>query len=105
MGPVRHERGQVVPALVLVMAAVVIVTLLVARAGGAAAGRARARTAADAAALAGVTGGRSAAEHIADEDGGSLESFHSDGDEVEVTVRVGDRRATARARSEVGPSW
>ena len=57
----------------------------------------RARTAADAAALAGVTGGRGAAATMAAANGGVLVSWARDGSEVTVTVRVGDHRALARA--------
>ena len=57
----------------------------------------RARTAADAAALAGVTGGREAAARIAAVNGGVLVAWTRDGHEVSVTVLVEGQRATARA--------
>lgn len=59
--------------------------------------RQRARTAADAAALAGVTDGRSGAADLARVNGGVLVGWSESGDEVRVVVRVGDRTATARA--------
>ncbi|MCB0968563.1 MAG: hypothetical protein KDB37_17155 [Ilumatobacter sp.] len=59
--------------------------------------RQRAQHAADAAALAGVSGGRSAASTLASANGGALVSFTERGDDVVVVVRVGDHDATARA--------
>ena len=59
--------------------------------------RERARTAADAAALAGVTGGRDAATEIAAANGAELVAWTRDGQTVTVTVRVDANRATARA--------
>jgi hypothetical protein len=59
--------------------------------------RERARNAADAAALAGVTGGRDASATLAADNGGVLVSWKRDGAAVTVTVRVDDSRATARA--------
>jgi len=59
--------------------------------------RQRARSAADAAALAGVTGGRQAAAAIAGANGASLVEFSQVGHEVLVTVQVGDQRGDARA--------
>jgi uncharacterized membrane protein len=64
--------------------------------------RAQARTAADAAALAGAAEGRSGAQAVADANGAVLESFASLGDDVEVRVRVGSTHATARARRDRG---
>lgn len=59
--------------------------------------RQRAGVAADAAALAGTTGGRPAAERLAALNGGELVSFAEDGDDVTVVVDVGGHLATARA--------
>jgi uncharacterized membrane protein len=64
--------------------------------------RAHARTAADAAALAGAAEGRAAAEEVARSNGAVLESFAAAGSDVEVRVRVGSTHATARARREGG---
>jgi outer membrane lipoprotein SlyB len=63
--------------------------------------RARARTAADAAALAGVVEGEGAAKALALANGGELRSFTRSGDEVVVRVVVGDAEASARARARV----
>lgn len=63
--------------------------------------RARARTAADAAALAAAHAtpgqGHARAEDIAWDNGGIVMAYEERGDVVEVMVRVGTRRATARA--------
>jgi len=93
------ERGQVVP---LVAALLVIIALLVlglARLGRGAVSRAQARTAADAAALAGAVEGQQAAEDVAEANGARLESFSQVGAVAQVTVSLGDARATARAEA------
>ncbi len=59
--------------------------------------RQEARSAADAAALAGVLGGQSAANDVAGRNDAVLVSWREMGDEVVVSVRVGDHVATARA--------
>lgn len=59
--------------------------------------RQRAQNAADAAALAGVTGGSGAAAHLAAENGAELVSWRRSGRDVVVVVSVDGREATARA--------
>ena len=61
---------------------------------------ARARTAADAGALAGVVGGRAEAARLVAANGGELVSWAQHGRAVTVAVRVGDAVATARATDE-----
>ena len=61
---------------------------------------ARAQHAADAAALAGVTGGNSAASSLAGANDATLVAWSRSGYEVTVTVRVGEQQATARATNE-----
>jgi len=93
----RCDRGQATPlwAVVLLLAALLLVpTGLLIRA---AVERAEARSAADAAALAGALEGPAEAERIAEANGARLVEYHRRHDLVEVTVVVGDRRATARA--------
>ena len=58
---------------------------------------ARAQNAADAAALAGVTGGEGASSAIAAANHATLVAWSRSGDEVTVTVEVGEQHATARA--------
>jgi hypothetical protein len=57
----------------------------------------RARSAADAAALASVEGGRAAAIELSSANGATLVSWAQVGSDVLVEVRVGDATATARA--------
>lgn len=59
--------------------------------------RQQARSAADAAALAGVTGGRAAAASLASANDAVLIGWARSGHEVTVTVRVGGQTVTARA--------
>ena len=59
--------------------------------------RQRAQTAADAAALAGVTGGRLGSARLAAANDGTLVAWRLVGDDVIVTVDVDGHRATARA--------
>lgn len=101
--PHRTERGQATPLLAVVL---VLAGLLLVPAGllvRAAVERAEAQTAADAAALAGALQGEGAARQIAAHNGGELIAFTARGDVVEVTVVVGDRRATARAERTERP--
>ena len=100
----RNERGAVT---VVVGAAIVIVAYLVlpeTKLSVAAADRARAQTAADAAALGGVVDGEEAAADLALSNGATLLSFVDDGDQVQVQVGFHGAVATARAeRSETSP--
>lgn len=101
MGLIGNDRGQALPVVAMVMLVAVLTIVLTTRIGVAVTDRARARTAADAAALAGVMGGRPAAEEISVENGAVLEAFVRQNQQVEVTVRFGTRRATSRARLDV----
>ena len=94
----RRDDGQAVPLLAGVLAVVVTLLIGLVALGNLVGARARAQTAADAAALAGAARGRPAAVAMAVENHGELESYAARDDEVEVTVRVGDARATSRAR-------
>lgn len=60
----------------------------------------QAQSAADAAALAGVRGGRAAAAELAVANGASLVSWQQAGRQVTVVVVVAGQRATARATDE-----
>ena len=97
---VGPERGQstVLVAAGLVLAAVVL--LAVVAVGGVAVDGARARTAADAAALAGAAEDRDAAAEVARANGGRLVAFRAEGTAVTVTVALGRARATARAQRD-----
>jgi hypothetical protein len=98
----RGEKGSTVPLIVVVVLAAGGAIVLLGRVGGAAVDRASARTAADAAALAGAAEGRGAAASVAAADGGRIESYQELGVETEVRVRVGQATAVARARRESG---
>lgn len=102
--PVRQRprsRGDTGSALVLVVLVTVAIALAVITALPPVLGdlddRQRARSAADAAALAGVVGGPTGAAAYALANDATLMSFSVDGREVTVSVRVGDQVASARA--------
>lgn len=96
----RHERGQSA-AVVVAVTATLLVAIVVALVdlGAGAADRARAQTAADAAALASLDGGVATAARFAELHGATLVSWTAGPgiDEVTVVVRFGDATATARA--------
>ena len=84
----------------LLLACVVVIALAAVAVGALGArlvSRQRARTAADAAALAGTLGGAAAARRLAAANGATLVSFAERGDEVTVMVEVRGERAVARA--------
>lgn len=103
MGRARGE-GQVLPLVAIVVLTAGIAVVWVARIGEAAVVRARARTAADAAALAGAAEGRPAAAAAAAANGARLVAFRDDGAAVTVRVRIEGAEASARARRGGGPS-
>lgn len=113
--PVRfvHRRGsaarlarrpcEVGSATVIVVAALAVgvaVVLAIGHGGVVAVDAARARSAADAAALAGAADGRPAAGHLAAANGGRLTAYAEVAGDVVVVVRVGSASARARARQE-----
>src|SRR4051812_14714106 len=100
----RGDDGQAVPLIVAVVAVAFVAVLALGRFAVGTVDAARARTAADAAALAGAAHGRADADRAASANGGQVESFAQVGDDVVVVVRVGSARATARATiTLVGP--
>ncbi|MDQ1425612.1 MAG: hypothetical protein QOD72_3110 [Acidimicrobiaceae bacterium] len=93
-----HDRGQALPLVVGVLAVIAVLVAALGVIAGHSIDAARARTAADAAALAGVESGRGAAAALAHANGGVLVEFETvDSGDVLVRVRVG--RATAAARA------
>lgn len=94
----ERERGSAVPlvAVAVVLAGMMLMGL--GRVGAAGAARAAARTAADAAALAGAADGRTAAEALARANGAELVAYEGIGPDTRVTVRVGPAEAVGRAR-------
>jgi hypothetical protein len=93
----RADGGQAWMLLLFVVVAIVVATVGIAELGAELVHRARARAAADAAALAGTTGGRVAAARIAQRNGAVLVSYRSVGDMVVVEVTVEGARAAAAA--------
>ena len=98
----RSDSGQLAPLYALIVLVACGAALVLVHLGVITVHRAHARTAADAAALAGAAEGRGAAEQVAVANGAVLESFEAVGDEVEVRVRVDGSHARARARREGG---
>jgi hypothetical protein len=99
----RGDRGQAVPLVIAVVALAALAVVALGRFAVGTVDAARARTAADAAALAGAAEGRGAAASAGADNGGTLESFVSAGDDVIVRVRVGRAVAEARARTLLLP--
>lgn len=97
---VRGDGGQLLPLYAVIVLVAAGSMLLVVHLGVLAVHRAQARSAADAAALAGAAEGRAAADEVARRNGAVLESFVADGTDVEVRVRVVSTHATARARRD-----
>jgi hypothetical protein len=105
--PVRrlhHDDGQTTALAAALVGIVLVLVVGITRLGAVAVDRAQARTAADAAALAGVIdelrgdgAGRRAATDVAARNGAQLTGYVVDGTAVEVTVRVDDAHATSRA--------
>jgi len=94
----RRDRGQATVLLLACVTLLVVVMVALAHFGGRVAVHEHAQAAADAAALAGVVGGRPAAARVAALNGGELVSFRAlDAMTVEVAVRVAGSAATARA--------
>ncbi|HEY7627972.1 MAG TPA: pilus assembly protein TadG-related protein [Ilumatobacteraceae bacterium] len=93
----RRDRGQAVMLLLAVVALSALTLVGIGALGRRVVNRTRAQTAADAAALAGTSGGREAAVRLAAANGGVLVDYRAEGDVVLVTVVVHGERAMARA--------
>jgi hypothetical protein len=93
------QRGQALPLVVGIVALAALGVVALGRFAVGTVDAARARTAADAAALAGAADGRGAAAAVAAANGAALVSFTERDDAVIVEVRVG--KAVARARAEL----
>jgi hypothetical protein len=94
------DRGSAAVLAIGVVAVLAVLLLAVAQFGRRVDDAARARTAADAAALAGVRGGRALADEFARENGGRLTAFAVVAADVVVTVVVGSAVASARASDD-----
>jgi hypothetical protein len=93
----RADRGQATLLLLAVVALVAVTMMATAGFANRLLTREQAQVAADAAALAGCTGGRGAAARLASDNGGELVSFVTVDEVVQVVVRFGGVSATARA--------
>lgn len=96
----RTERGSALPVLVLAVVLGGVLALHMGRLGGAAGSRARAQTAADAAALAGAADGEPAARALAEANGATLVGFEERGLDTRVVVELAAARASGKARRE-----
>jgi predicted membrane-bound spermidine synthase len=91
------DRGQAIVLVLAVIVVAVVFSVAIGRFSSRLIDSQQAQLAADAAALAGVVGGRAEAERLAIANEGVLTQFVTVGDEVFVEVRVGDESARARA--------
>jgi len=94
----EDDRGQATPLMAAAVGLVALLFVGLGPMGEALAHRAQARTAADAAALAGAAEGEEAARSMAEANGTELVGFRSDGDEVLVEVTIAGVNAHSRAR-------
>jgi len=102
--PQRSDRGQALGLVVMSIALIGMFAVGIASVATRLTQRSKAQNAADAAALAGVMGGSTAASTVAGRNGATLVSFADvqggQGVVVTVEVVVGDEHAIARASSE-----
>lgn len=92
------DRGQLAPLIALLALAVGVTCLGLGRFAAGAVDAARARTAADAAALAGARDDDEMVRDIAARNGAVVTSIERVGGDIRVRVRVGAQTASARAR-------
>ena len=92
-----RDRGQAIVLVLAVVVVAVVCAVAMGRFGARLGDKQQAQLAADSAALAGVVGGRVAAERLATANDGVLTDFVVTGYEVIVEVRVGEESARARA--------
>ena len=93
----ERDDGQIVPLAAVMLLLVMGMVLALAQLGHHATNAARARTAADAGALAGAAGSRSTAEQVVAQNGARLVKYVDTYTWVEVTVAVGESESVARA--------
>ena len=97
----RAEAGSVLPLLGLAISFLLVAAVVLAGLGDRVVSRARAQSAADAAALAGVVEGRAGAEELARANQARLETFEQSGSFVRVVVEHDGMRAEATANLEL----
>src|SRR5438067_1992596 len=101
-----RERGSILPLVAVLVVAIAGLCLALGQFGARLDDAARARTAADAAALAGAAEGRAAADDLARANHGELVEYRKTGPKVMVRVQVGEAvaRATAVAVPRFAPA-
>ncbi len=97
----QAEAGSVLPLVGLALAFLLVAAVVLAGLGDRVVSRARAQSAADAAALAGVVEGRAGAEELARANQARLETFEQSGSIVRVVVEHDGMRAEATANLEL----
>ena len=108
--PEPRDRGQAAPLMIVLLFVVMVAVVATAEIGRLLNESAQARTAADAAALAGAASGREEAAELAAANGGVLLSYEEekpagDSDALLVTVDVQVGRASRTARAERLVEW
>jgi hypothetical protein len=93
----ENEQGHALALVVVVLAVLMVISVGLAQLGVRAADLSRARTAADAVALAAASGGFEAGRRLAVANHANLTSLTAEGGVVRATVRVGAMSATASA--------
>jgi Flp pilus assembly protein TadG len=93
----KNEQGHALALIVVVLAVLMVIGVGLAQLGVRAADQSRARTAADAVALAAASGGPEAGRRLAAANHATLTALTIDGGVARVTVRVGVMSATASA--------
>lgn len=103
-GTTDRDRGQAMGLVLVAVGMVAVIAIALSQVGARLTARSRAQNAADAAALAGVDGGRVAAAAMAGRNGAALVSFIDrpgpEGNTVTVEVTVGGEHAVAAASKE-----
>lgn len=95
--PRNNEKGSIAPLIALLVVVCGGLSMGIARFGAQATQAAQARTAADAAALAGAAEGEIAAKSVAKSNGARLVSFSKEGNEAQVIIELNEIRVSARA--------
>ena len=98
MGRQERESAQTVPLVLAVLLIAVVVALALVPVVHRAQNQAAARTAADAAALAGAAEGEDAAREVAAANGAKVTTWRAEGNEVWVVIDRGGTKAEAKAQ-------
>lgn len=98
-----HDGGQATPFVAVIIICVAVATLVIAQLGVGAVERVRARTAADAAALAAAIDGPAAGQRLATANGAASATIVIDGTDAHASVQLGAVEAQARAEHQLVP--